>query len=191
MPQVNVAYDLMTVEDYLAAENDGSWRHEFIDGMVYAMAGASERHSVIKVNVIGLLNVMIAQECRVFDGDMKLRITQEETTRFFYPDVFVSCTPPDDTQYFREDASLIIEVLSPSTQRIDRYEKMPVYKALPSLSEYVLVEQDFPKIEIFRRRTGWRREVLEPDDPITLESIGQTLNFNQVYRRIDFVNPGS
>lgn len=89
MPQVNVAYDLMTVEDYLAAENDGSWRHEFIDGMVYAMAGASERHSVIKVNVIGLLNGMIAQECRVFDGDVKLRITQEETTRFFYPDVFV------------------------------------------------------------------------------------------------------
>lgn len=191
MSQVNTAHELMTIEEYLAAENDGTWRHEFIDGMVYAMVGASERHSVIKLNIAGLLNSMIAPECRVFDGDMKLRIVQQESTRFFYPDIFVSCTAPDDRQYFRDDATLVIEVLSPSTRRTDRYEKMSVYTALPSLSEYVLVEQDFPQAEIFRRRTGWRREILSPDDPISLETIGQTLTFDQIYRRIDFINPGN
>ena len=97
MAQVKSATDLLSVEEYLAAENDGTWRHEFVNGMVYAMVGASERHNVIKLNVAGLLNSAISEVCRVFDGDMKLQVHDAGETRFYYPDIYVSCDEGDET----------------------------------------------------------------------------------------------
>ena len=186
MAQVKTTSDLMSVDDYLAGENDGTWRHEFLNGMVYAMAGASERHNVIKLNVAGPIDSALGDTCRVFDGDMKLHVVSDEETRFYYPDVFVSCDEADDSQYFRSDAELVIEVLSPTTRRADRYEKFDAYKKLASLAEYGLIEQEFPQVEIFRRKTGWRREVYQPGDVVMLESINQSLSFEQIYRRIKF-----
>ncbi|MGE0700662.1 MAG: Uma2 family endonuclease [Hyphomicrobiaceae bacterium] len=178
--------DQLTVEAYLAGENDGQLRHEFVDGRVFAMAGASERKNGVKLNIAGALNASVDEPCRVFDGDMKLRVDQGPDVRFYYPDVFVSCSTENDDAYVRRDAALIIEVLSPSTERTDRFEKVQAYISLPMLSEYALVEQDVPRVEIHRRRTGWSREVFGPGSSVTFESISQTMTVDQIYRRIRF-----
>lgn len=191
MAQAKSAAEAISVEDYLTGENDGTWRHEFVNGLIYAMAGASERHNVIKLNIAGHLNMIVPDRCRVFDGDMKLRIQHDEEDRFFYPDVFVSCDANRGEQYFRVDAILVIEVLSTSTRRLDRYEKLEAYKRLPSLLEYVLVEQDYPQIEAFRRSNAWRREVLDKDEDLDLASLGHKLTFDQIYRRVDFSAPSN
>jgi Uma2 family endonuclease len=186
MAQLRTATDLLSVEDYLAGENDGTVRHEFVNGMVYAMAGASERHTMIKLNVAGLLNSTVDENCRVFDGDMKLNIIEDADQRFYYPDVFVACGSNDDAQHARNDAVLVIEVLSPSTRRLDRYEKFDAYKQVPSLAEYLLIEQQFAQVEVFRRSTGWLRERYLPGDIVDLSSIGEQLTFDQIYRRVTF-----
>lgn len=183
MAQTKLTADTLSVADYLAGENDGAWRHEFINGHVFAMAGASERHGIIRVNVVGLLNAVAPEQCRVFDGDMKLRIERDDEVRFFYPDAFVSCGDNDDKQYFRTDALVVFEILSDSTRRLDRFEKFDIYKRLPSLLEYVLIEQDMPRVEVYRRRASWRGEVYVPGDNVVLESLAQTFTFDQIYRR--------
>ena len=178
--------DRLTVDAYLAGENDGQWRHEFVDGRVFAMAGASERHNVVKLNIAGALNAAVDEPCRVFDGDMKLRVDQGQDIRFYYPDVFVSCASDNDDAYVRRDAVLIIEVLSPSTERTDRFEKFQAYTSLPMLSEYAIVERDVPRLEFYRRRTGWARELHGPGASVTFESIAQTMTLDEIYRRIRF-----
>lgn len=178
----------LTVEEYLAGENDGAVRHEYLNGVVYAMAGASERHNVIKLNIAGLLNTRVDENCRVFDGDMKLFVDQADDRRFYYPDVFVACGDGADP-YWRNDATVIIEVLSPTTKRADRYEKFEAYKMLSSFREYALVEQDFQRVDVFRLDTGWQMERHVPDMVIGLASIGQSLTFNEVYRRAGIAAP--
>jgi Uma2 family endonuclease len=109
--------DYLTPEAYLAAEEQTSVRHEYIDGFVFAMAGARERHNVIKLALASLLENHIEEPCRVFDGDMKLRTVRGKSVRFYYPDIFVSCGEADDEQVYRGDAIVAIEVLSQSTER--------------------------------------------------------------------------
>jgi Uma2 family endonuclease len=178
--------DLLSVSDYLAGENDGSAKHEYVAGQLYGMAGATERHNRISLNVASLLDTALSDDCAAFSGDFKLRIDGAEDTRFYYPDIFVSCGASDDQSYFRKDAVLVVEVLSRTTERYDRFEKFHAYQRLPSLQEYVLIAQEFPKVEVFRRRSAWVREAFRPEDTITLESINQTLTFEQIYRRVSF-----
>lgn len=186
MAQFNTTLEQISVDAYLAGENEGTWRHEFVDGRIYAMAGASERHNTIKLNVAGTLNASIAEPCRVFDGDMKLRVVKGTDIRFYYPDVFVSCATDNDDDYVRSAAVLVMEVLPPTTERTDRYEKFASYIGLPMLSEYVLIEQDFPAVEMYRRRTGWKLEQYGPGTSVTFESIAQTMSLDAIYRRIKF-----
>ncbi len=176
--------NILQADEYLLGEAYASVRHEFMNGHVYAMAGASEGHNTIKLNVAGALNAAIGAGCRVFDGDMKLRIERGDELRFYYPDVFVSCGPTDRTAQYREDAILVIEVLSPSTVRYDRFEKFLAYQMLPSILEYVLIEQDAPQIEVFRRRTNWQRETFKSGDTVNFESIGHAMTVEQIYRRV-------
>jgi Uma2 family endonuclease len=178
--------ETLTVAAYLAGENDGEQRHEFLNGAVHAMAAALERHNTIKLNVAGVLNSGVADSCRVFDGDMKLHLSDAGDVRFYYPDIFVSYGVHNDQQYARTDAVIVLEVLSPSTERYDRYEKFEAYKRIPGLLEYVLIEQRFPQVEMFQRCTGWGKTALLPDDAVTFESINQTLTFQQIYRRVSF-----
>src|SRR5262245_57708762 len=140
----------ISAAEYLAAENDGKWRHEFVNGAVYAMAGASERHKLIRGCLFATLYGRVAQGCRVFDSEMKLHIKNNADERYYYPDVFVSCDPNDRDRYSRNTAVLIVEVLSPSTERIDRTEKFEAYKSIPSLPEYGLLTQDAMEVELFR-----------------------------------------
>ena len=181
MAHPRAASSRLTPEEYLLGENDGQTRHEYVDGDIYAMAGASEAHGILKLNLAVWLHSRVPQGCRLFDGDMKLRVDATEDLRFYYPDLFVSCGTHDLKQYVRSDAVLVIEILSASTERVDRYEKLKAYTSLPTLVEYVLVDQTMPKIDIFRRRTGWVRETFGLNDHIELQSIHQMIEAKIIY----------
>jgi Uma2 family endonuclease len=182
-------FTLISAADYLAAENDGTWRHEFVNGAVYAMAGSSDRHNLIRGNILAYLHDRVPETCQVFSAEMKLRIKSNEEERYYYPDLFVSCDPSDRERYFRNSAVLVIEILSPSTERIDRTEKFEGYRRIPSLLEYALFSQDAIELELFRRRTSWQREFYQLDNTVTFESVNLTVNVSTLYRRIMFDDP--
>jgi Uma2 family endonuclease len=175
------------VAEYLEAEKDSSVRHEFIDGQIYAMAGASDRHNRIAGNFYNRLDDHLGDgPCEPFISEMKVWVSE---TVFYYPDVTIACDGPGADAYYRKQPRLIIEVSSAGTERIDRSEKLLTYKRIKSLKEYVIVSQDRVHIEVFRRRRGerWIWQVLtELDDELRLESVGLTLTAAQVYRRVKF-----
>jgi Uma2 family endonuclease len=171
-------------EDYLAREMASPTRSEFVDGSVYVMSGASDRHGQVTLALGSRLFDRAPSGCQVFTSDMKLRIADEATVVYYYPDVLVSCAEDDRERYFREQPVLLIEVMSPSTERIDRIEKLAAYKRIPSLIEYVIAEQDMPKVEVFRRRTAWQGEEYLSGTTFHLESVGMEFSIEDIYRRV-------
>ena len=174
---------LFSAEDYLQSENDGTWRHEFVNGVVFAMAGASDQHSLIVLNLASALSAGLPDRCQVFASDMKVQIRAADDERFYYPDVLVSCSPTDRERFTREEPTFVAEVLSEATERIDRGEKFASYKAISTLNEYALIAQDSVRLELFRRRTGWDRELFSMGDAIRLESVDFTIPLAALYRR--------
>lgn len=142
----------LSVEDYLAAEQDGEIRHEYGAGEAYAMAGASDRHGLLAMALgAAMLPYARQKRCQLFMADMKVRLDDRKDSYFYYPDLLLSCDPDDrESAYYRRRPCLIVEIASPSTFRIDRCEKLFAYRTLPSLREYVLVHQDAQQIEVFR-----------------------------------------
>jgi Uma2 family endonuclease len=184
MAQAQPSQQRISPEEYLAGETTSDVRHEFVDGIVFAMAGASERHNEILLNLATLLRPLTPEGCRLFVSDMKLKVEVASDVRFYYPDLFISCGPRDPTSHVRSDATMIIEVLSPSAERHDRYEKLTAYKTLPSLLEYVLVDQSMPSIEVYRRPENWVREGYGLHDNIRLISIPTTVPAAAIFRDI-------
>ena len=184
-------FKLISPEEYLASEEGGTWRHEFLNGSVYAMAGASARHNLIVSGIDSTLAGLVGQRCQVFSKEMKLRVTNNHDLRFYYPDVFVTCDPADRAQFTRERPVLIFEVLSPTTERIDRGEKFFAYTQIPSLLEYGLLSQDQVELELFRRRADWRREVYVQDNTVTLESLDVVVMVSRLYERVGLREDGS
>ena len=181
----------MSVAEYLAGERDSDVRHEYVDGQVYAMAGASDRHNRIALNIASRPNEhLVNDECEAFVSDMKIKV---EEALYYYPDVVVTCDPPGGDAYFRTQPRLIVEVTSPSTERVDRHEKLHAYRRIESLQEYVLVSQDAPPIEVHRcgAHVEWSREVLtEPLEQLALASVGLTLSLSDVSRNVRFDEAG-
>ena len=177
--------ELISVSEYLEGENISSVKHEYLGGVVYAMAGASDRHNRIAGNFYNLLDNHLADNpCEPFISDMKV---QANETTFYYPDVMVACDGENADPYFRKQPRLIIEVTSPSTENVDRSEKLLAYKQIKSLKEYVLVSQDSVRIDIYRRMRGerWQLEILtDTKDELHLESINLKLSLAIIYRRV-------
>jgi len=171
-------------EDYLVAENEAATRHEFIDGAVYAMTGTSDRHNMLASAFLVSLFSHLPSRCQVFMSDMKLRIRDQGATFYYYPDVFVSCAADDRASHHREKPVLIIEVLSPSTDRIDRAEKFRAYTSIPSLMEYVLADPAAPHVEVYRRHTGWSREDFGSGAQVRLVSVELDVAVDALYRRL-------
>ena len=184
MSQLHRKDDLISVEDYLAGETTSDIRHEYVDGYVYAMAGGKEAHGVIILNIAGQLNASAPEDCRVFASEMKIEFERAGQHRFYYPDVVVACGEHDNDRDRRSDPTLIVEVLSESTARTDRFEKFQTYTKIDSLQDYLIVEQAQPRVEHFRRANNWEREVRKPPSIISLESLGVTLSFEDIYRRL-------
>ena len=147
---------------YLAWEAEQSTKHEYHDGEVFAMAGASDAHVTVAGNVyMALRNHLRGSPCSVFISDMKLRV--EEDNAFFYPDVFVTCAESDRGQSHSKSAPvLVVEVLSPATSAYDRGAKFAAYRKLPTLREYALIDPERLSLELFRREGDSKRWVLHP-----------------------------
>ena len=141
----------LTPDEYLQMEDMGNIKHEYVDGQLYAMAGASDPHVTIAGNLFALLRSHVrGSGCRVYIADMKARI--ESLNRFYYPDVMVTCDARDqETSTYKRFPCLIVEVLSDSTEAFDRGDKFIDYQELKSLREYVLFNTKRQRVECFRR----------------------------------------
>jgi Uma2 family endonuclease len=170
-------------EEYLTGENDNpeGIKHEYDNGQVYAMAGASRGHNRISMRFASILvNHLQGSRCEVFQSDMKVGIQTIGDTRYYYPDVQVSCEEETET-YFNTSPCLIIEVLSDNTAQKDRTEKLAGYQLIPALQEYVLCSQDFPAIEMLRKRTEWQVERYVSGQNFLLESVNLELPVDALY----------
>ncbi len=132
-------------EDYLEFEQTSTHKHEFVGGELFMMAGASERHNRISGKLYARLLAAEVAPCRSYFADMKLKIDEQTS---YYPDVMVICDDGDDHAYYKKNPCLIIEVLSDSTEAIDRGEKFYAYRKISSLQAYVLVNRPLAKVEI-------------------------------------------
>ena len=181
----------LTKQAYLALEHSSPERHEYVAGQVYAMAGGSEEHDLIAGNFYTRLRAHLrGTDCRVFSGNMKIHIAALDI--FYYPDLSVTCDPTDAERYFKERPKLLVQVLSPGTERIDRSEKLINSRQLESLQEYVLVSQIAAVVEVYRREANgsWGREVLKDNSPLRLESVGLTMAMADIYEDIVFPRSG-
>lgn len=173
---------LISETDYLEGEKHTNIKHEYIDGEVYAMSGASANHNRIAGNLFRKLgNVLENHPCQPYTSDMKVKID----SKYFYPDVLVDCSNLSGDSYFTESPVLIVEVLSKSTRQIDEKLKREVYLHIATLQEYILIEQDFVDVEVVRRSNGWRSEHYYLGEEITFESIGLTVSVEDIYSRVD------
>lgn len=180
---------LISVTDYLEGEKNSPIRHEYLGGQIFAMSGGSEEHNRITLNIASFLNSHLrGSGCKTFMSDMKVNmpIARDTAELFYYPDVMVTCDPQDTEKYYKTRPCLIVEVLSPSTQNLDRREKRLNYQSLPSLQEYVLVSQTEMKVEVYRRNAkgDWSLEILELDDSLELNSVGLTLTMAEIYDEV-------
>ncbi|HEY0780308.1 MAG TPA: Uma2 family endonuclease [Gemmatirosa sp.] len=154
---------LMTPEEYLAFEETARVRHEYVGGRVFAMSGVRVRHARLVGNVAaGLRQAAQGGPCEAFTNDLKVRA--DETT-FYYPDVLVVCDTPDDETVFVTNPCVVVEVLSPSTRRTDRGEKLVAYRRIPTLRAYLIVEATRQEVERHWRDAGgaWRSELVTPE----------------------------
>jgi Uma2 family endonuclease len=175
----------ISIEEYIDGELHSEIRHEYIDGQVYAMGGASDRHGLI-VNALAFAMTPAARhkQCQLFTSDMKVRLKIADKEMFYYPDLLLSCDSADRDAYFRSRPCLIIEVLSDSTERIDRREKFLAYTTLPSLQEYMLVAQDARRVEIYRRANEWKTECSESGE-IRLDCLDVSVTLDAIYADIE------
>jgi Uma2 family endonuclease len=142
----------IAINDYLRGEVGAKQKHEYIDGSVYAMAGASNNHNLIATNATAELHGQLrGKPCRVFNSDAKIRVRNSSGTRFYYPDLSVVCEPNPANDSFHDSPVVVVEVISASTRRTDEYEKRESYLLIESLSVYILVEQKAPAALVYRR----------------------------------------
>jgi Uma2 family endonuclease len=184
-------------EDYLTVERECiDEKHEYVAGQVFAMAGASFNHNLITANLMRRLgNQLETRPCTVLGNDMRVRIKAADAAA--YPDVLVLCDQPaflDSRRDVLTNATLVAEVLSPSTEGYDRGGKFAIYRDLPSLRQYVLIAQDRRAIDCFTRQPDgrWLLEAYtDPDAPIAFESIGCSVSLREVYDKVEFESSGN
>ena len=176
---------------YLGWEAGQPEKHEYLDGEVFAMAGASDAHVTVAGNIfMALRNHLRGGPCRVFIADMKLHVQADNA--FYYPDVFVSCAETDRAQdQYKSAPSLVVEVLFPSTSAYDRGAKFASYRKLPSLREYVLIDPQRLSVDLFRRDDNgrWVLYPAEAGHVVEFASVGLSLPIEALYEDVD-LQPG-
>jgi len=181
---LNPKQGTLTIEEYLEGENFSDIKHEYIDGEVYAMVGGTWAHSLISSNTAGeIRNHLKGKLCRSHGSEMKIKVGN----KLFYPDALVECSEDmKNKSLFTELPVLIVEVLSDFTQTYDRTTKFDAYQIIPSLQEYVLIEQNFMCVYVFRRNQDWHGEIYQKGEDITFKSIDLTLPIEELYTNIKF-----
>ena len=177
---------LVTVDDYLEGEQATEVKHEYLAGQVVAMGGASDKHGLIAGALYAaLLPAARRKACQLFSAEMKVRVDHDGESYFYYPDLLLSCQPDDkESAYYRRHPCLLVEVLSPSTERIDTREKLFAYRLLPSLREYLLLRQDRVQADLYQwsDEGRWQHHVLgQPDDALALRCLDAAVSLRDVY----------
>jgi len=171
----------MSEEEYLRTEKEREIKHEYIDGYIYAMAGVKKNHARITANIDRALGRFLSgKSCESFTSEVKVKVG----SKFFYPDVMVVCDD-NNQDYYTETPVIIVEVLSKSTRRMDETVKKWSYQNIPSLQEYVLIEQDFVDVEVCRRSQGWVSSHYFLGDSVYFEAIGLEMTVADIYERVD------
>ena len=176
----------ISIEDYLEGEQHTDTKHEYLAGQIVAMGGASDKHGLIAGSLYAtLLPSARRKACQLFMADMKVRVDHDGESYFYYPDLLLSCQPDDrESAYYRRHPCLLVEVLSPSTERIDSREKLLAYRLLPSLREYLLLRQDRVQADVYQRGDEGRWEhhtFTQPDDVLALRCLDAAVSLRDVY----------
>ncbi len=173
---------LLSVEEYLKTELNSEIKHEYVGGYIHAMVGGSDNHDRISGNIYAeFRHHLLDRTCEPFTSDKKLKTPKDN---FRYPDCMVVCDQDDENVYYKTKPVILVEVLSRSTRKIDERDKLLEYINIPSLMEYVLIEQDCVDIEIFRRKDNWFPQHYFLGDEITFDSINLTLTVEAIYQRV-------
>ena len=182
----------ITEQEYLEGEKLAEVRHEYVNGVVYAMAGTSRRHNRIAVNFARKLSLTDRQgnPCEIYLSDVKIRVQRAKS--YYYPDVIVGCQHDEADDYYLENPCLIVEVTSKSTQWKDFTEKAVAYQKLASLQVYLIAAQDQPQVTLFYRDTEGTWDVARFDDleqSLILPCPDSTLTLADIYEGVDFTQP--
>ncbi|MEQ1606232.1 MAG: Uma2 family endonuclease [Pyrinomonadaceae bacterium] len=180
-------------DEYLLREEKARSRSEYIDGAIVAMAGGSVDHQQITQNAAVSLDTKIRRNgCRVFPTEMKVRV--ESINRFYYPDITIICDKPAFYKERRDTVTnpkLLLEVLSPKTEAVDRGEKFFAYQTLESFREYVLISQDKHLVETFTKQSdgSWKYlATIGLDSKIYLQSVAAELTMQEIYDLVEISN---
>lgn len=175
--------DVMSEEEYLEGEEEGGIKFEYIGGSVYSMEDFTENHCHITGNVqCELWKHLKGNICEVFASRFKVKVG----ANYFYPDVLVDCPNLKGTNYYTESPVIIVEVTAKSTKKFDCTYKLDAYKTIPSLKEYVIVEQYEARVDVYKRAgMEWNLQTYSLGDSILFESIGLTLSVEEIYDRVD------
>ena len=170
-------------EEYLQGEHSSDVKHEYDNGYVFAMVGASRAHNLIALTVASEMKQHLkGKPCRSYISDMKVRIQTKGNDLFYYPDVMVSCDDQPPSEYYEERPVLIVEVLSPSTETRDKLEKLAAYSSISSLLEYFTIAQD--RVEIGRYTMAEGQTILTQygdGDTVEFSSIGLSIPVKDIY----------
>lgn len=172
-----------TAEQYQELLRESAIKLEFVDGVVYAMSGASNWHNMAVINLIGALNARLPDHCRALGMDVQLAVKTATAEKYYFPDAFVSCGA-FSVSHRHDAATIVAEVLSPTTETYDRNAKMLGYRALDALEEYLLIDPNAPTIEIYRRAEGWRKVIVRGAVDLVLPSASLSIPLTEIYRRI-------
>ena len=173
-------------EEYFRFEEGSQARHEYVSGELYAMSGATFRHSTVALN-IGARLLAAAGEgpCRVVLNDMRLQVAHDV---YYYPDVLVICLPMNELDVTAREPCVVVEVTSPSTARTDRGEKLTAYKQVPTLRAYLIVDHRRRRVERHSRAgpdAAWLREEIVGEGRVPVPCVDIDLTLDEIYRRVD------
>lgn len=182
----------MTVAEYLAFERSAEGKHEYYRGQLFAMAGASRAHNQIVANVLGEMRALLRERpCEVYASDMRVRVA--DTGLYAYPDATAVYGGPQvdgEHQDILVNPQLIVEVLSPSTEAYDRGKKFALYRAIPSLVDYLLVAQDRRLVDHYVRQADgtWNLRTLRSGERVTIVSLACELSVDELYLKVELEN---
>jgi Uma2 family endonuclease len=178
----------ITSQEYLAFERQATEKHEFVDGIIYAMSGASKEHNFITINVAAELHLAFKKRpCVVCANDMRVKVNKSD---YVYPDVVAVCGDAqfeDNTFDTLSNPTVIIEILSDSTERYDKGRKAELYRALPTVQDYVLISQTHCYIEHYQRQTATQwlfTTISQMDEKLILSSVNATIAVQDIYDKV-------
>ena len=176
----------LTEEEYLNSELQSDVKREYVNGFVYAQAGASRPHNRIVSNIQRvLLNATEQGPCWSYTGDMRIRVSKLDGVKHYYPDLVVVCDPDESHSHFETRPCLLIEVLSSTTRHIDMTFKAQDYLSIPSLQGYLIVDGEARAAELYRKMpVGWQVETFL--DGAKLPCVDVQLSLDEMYRGVNF-----